>query len=264
MQSKSFGARPFGKVEKGRSKAPTMSQHRPGKKRKVWEDDGVQKGKIGSAKKGRQGDWSDVDSDSDSERETRRFSKSKKERSWDSDEGDSSEDEEDGFMEGDEEETETEPSDSDIPSESEGEDGDFEADNYDTDDDMEFGYLDWGARMTKAAMVPPVTRKYVVIEEYRIVADEDRVLKKMQVELPKDFASLTALEKAGDHYSHLDIPEIKEYQPRKRLGEEVMEQEVYGIDPYTHNLLLDTMPVETTYFTEAQRQQFIEEVCTSS
>ncbi|BBN01324.1 [histone H3]-lysine4 N-trimethyltransferase ATXR3 [Marchantia polymorpha subsp. ruderalis] len=259
MQSKSFGARPFGKVEKGRSKAPTMSQHRPGKKRKVWEDDGVQKGKIGSAKKGRQGDWSDVDSDSDSERETRRFSKSKKERSWDSDEGDSSEDEEDGFMEGDEEETETEPSDSDIPSESEGEDGDFEADNYDTDDDMEFGYLDWGARMTKAAMVPPVTRKYVVIEEYRIVADEDRVLKKMQVELPKDFASLTALEKAGDHYSHLDIPEIKEYQPRKRLGEEVMEQEVYGIDPYTHNLLLDTMPVETTYFTEAQRQQFIEE-----
>lgn len=39
----------------------------------------------------------------------------------------------------------------------------------------------WGARMTKAAMVPPLTRKYEVIEEYRIVDDVERVLAKMKV-----------------------------------------------------------------------------------
>lgn len=39
----------------------------------------------------------------------------------------------------------------------------------------------WGARMTKAAMVPPLTRKYEVIEEYRIVDDFERVASKMKV-----------------------------------------------------------------------------------
>lgn len=39
----------------------------------------------------------------------------------------------------------------------------------------------WGARMTKAAMVPPLTRKYEVIEEYRIVDDVERVAAKMKV-----------------------------------------------------------------------------------
>jgi hypothetical protein len=39
----------------------------------------------------------------------------------------------------------------------------------------------WGARMTKAAMVPPLTRKYEVIEEYRIVDDFERVAAKMKV-----------------------------------------------------------------------------------
>lgn len=39
----------------------------------------------------------------------------------------------------------------------------------------------WGARMTKAAMVPPLTRKYEVIEEYRFVEDVERVAAKMKV-----------------------------------------------------------------------------------
>lgn len=39
----------------------------------------------------------------------------------------------------------------------------------------------WGARMTKAAMVPPLTRKYEVIEEYRIIDDFERVATKMKV-----------------------------------------------------------------------------------
>lgn len=42
----------------------------------------------------------------------------------------------------------------------------------------------WGARMTKAAMVPPLTSKYEVVEEYRIVDDIERVALKMKV-LPK-------------------------------------------------------------------------------
>lgn len=42
----------------------------------------------------------------------------------------------------------------------------------------------WGARMTKAAMVPPLTRKYEVVEEYRIVDDIERVALKMKV-IPK-------------------------------------------------------------------------------
>ncbi|GJU92732.1 hypothetical protein Tco_1317488 [Tanacetum coccineum] len=32
-----------------------------------------------------------------------------------------------------------------------------------------------------------------------------------------------------------------------QLGDEVIEQEVYGIDPYTHNLLLDSIPEESDW-----------------
>ncbi|XP_024381473.1 histone-lysine N-methyltransferase ATXR3 isoform X3 [Physcomitrium patens] len=118
----------------------------------------------------------------------------------------------------------------------------------------------WGARMTKAAMVPPLTRKYEVIEEYRIVDDFERVASKMKVILPDDYEEkLWAAKKVGDRYAHLDVPELKECRPRKRLGKEVLEQEVYGIDPYTYNLLLNTMPADTELFTEKQKQLFIEE-----
>uniref|UniRef100_A0A7I4A821 CCHC-type domain-containing protein n=1 Tax=Physcomitrium patens TaxID=3218 RepID=A0A7I4A821_PHYPA len=118
----------------------------------------------------------------------------------------------------------------------------------------------WGARMTKAAMVPPLTRKYEVIEEYRIVDDYERVVAKMKVELPDDYEEkLRVAKKGGDRFAHLDVPELKEFKPRKRLGEEVLEQEVYGIDPYTYNLLLNTMPADTESFTDKQKQLFIEE-----
>lgn len=82
------------------------------------------------------------------------------------------------------------------------------------------------------------------------------------MELPDDYEEKLqeAKEKGGDQYAHLDFPDIKEFRPRKRLGEEVVEQEVYGIDPFTYNLLLNTMPADTVIFTEKQKQLFIEEV----
>jgi len=82
---------------------------------------------------------------------------------------------------------------SDVASESEGVDEALEDDaNEDTEsDEGQHGLQEqgssrdwWGARMTKAAMVPPVTRKYEVIEEYRIVEDKERVEQKMKVLFP--------------------------------------------------------------------------------
>ena len=122
--------------------------------------------------------------------------------------------------------------------------------------------LIWGARMTKAAMVPPVTRKYESIEEYAIVADEEEVKKRMIVSLPEDYDKIVrAQEDRGIEFSHLEMPELREYQPRKRVLAEVLEQEVYGIDPYTHNLLIDSMPTNRTDFPDDRRHQLIEEVC---
>jgi len=82
------------------------------------------------------------------------------------------------------------------------------------------------------------------------------------VSLPDDYEEKlqAANEKSGDRFAHLDVPELKEFKPRKRLGEEVLEQEVYGIDPFTYNLLLNTMPADTELFTDRQKQLFIEEV----
>lgn len=84
-----------------------------------------------------------------------------------------------------------------------------------------------------------------------------------KVSLPDDYDEKlqAANEKSGDRYAHLDVPELKDFKPRKRLGEEVLEQEVYGIDPFTYNLLLNTMPADTELFTDRQKQLFIEEVC---
>lgn len=81
--------------------------------------------------------------------------------------------------------------------------------------------------------------------------------------LPDDYEEKlkAANAKDGDRFAHLDVPELKDFKPRKRLGEEVVEQEVYGIDPFTYNLLLNTMPADTELFTDRQKQLFIEEVC---
>lgn len=135
-------------------------------------------------------------------------------------------------------------------------DGYFTADEglYSMTDDRE-----WGARMTKASLVPPVTRKYEVIEQYVIVADEDEVQRKMKVSLPEDYNEKLSAQKNGTEESDMEIPEVKDYKPRKQLGDEVIEQEVYGIDPYTHNLLLDSMPEELDWPLH-EKHLFIEEV----
>ncbi|XP_058729581.1 histone-lysine N-methyltransferase ATXR3-like isoform X1 [Vicia villosa] len=117
---------------------------------------------------------------------------------------------------------------------------------------------EWGARMTKASLVPPVTRKYDVIDQYVIVADEDDVQRKMRVSLPDDYAEKLAAQKNGTEESDMELPEVKDYKPRKRLENEVIEQEVYGIDPYTHNLLLDSMP-EGLDWSLQEKHVFIEE-----
>lgn len=80
--------------------------------------------------------------------------------------------------------------------------------------------------------------------------------------MPDDYEDKfrAAKEKRGDQYAHLDIPDLKKFRPRKRLDEEVLEQEVYGIDPFTYNMLLNTMPADTPEFTEKHKQLFIEEV----
>lgn len=118
---------------------------------------------------------------------------------------------------------------------------------------------EWGARMTKASLVPPVTRKYEVIDHYVIVADEEEVKRKMQVSLPEDYDEKLNAMKNGTEESDMEIPEVKDYKPRKSLGGEVLEQEVYGIDPYTHNLLLDSMPDESDW-SLVEKHLFIEEV----
>ncbi|CAK9199570.1 unnamed protein product [Sphagnum troendelagicum] len=211
------------------------------------------------------------DRDQDKERDARPLLRIKKSH-WSESEAESSEEDDDvdeaSFEE--QEEEETEASGSDVASESEGVDEALEDDaNEDTEsDEGQHGLQEqgssrdwWGARMTKAAMVPPVTRKYEVIEEYRIVEDKERVEQKMKVHMPDDYEDKfrAAKEKRGDQYAHLDIPDLKKFRPRKRLDEEVLEQEVYGIDPFTYNMLLNTMPADTPEFTEKHKQLFIEE-----
>ncbi|KAJ6371930.1 hypothetical protein OIU77_002280 [Salix suchowensis] len=149
--------------------------------------------------------------------------------------------------------TDTE-SDLDFRSESRPEDS--RGDEYFMTDDDE---REWGARMTKASLVPPVTRKYEVIDQYVIVADEEDVQRKMSVSLPDDYAEKLDAQKNGTEELDMELPEVKDYKPRKQLGDEVIEQEVYGIDPYTHNLLLDSMPEEVDW-PLSQKHMFIEDV----
>ncbi|XP_078428561.1 SET domain protein 2 [Wolffia australiana] len=118
---------------------------------------------------------------------------------------------------------------------------------------------EWGARMTKASLVPPVTRKYEVIDQYVVVADEEEVKRKMAVALPEDYEEKLRAQKSGLDETDMQIPEVKDYKPRKTLGVEVIEQEVYGIDPYTHNLLLDSMPDDADW-PLVEKHNFIEEI----
>ncbi|KAF5746032.1 SET domain protein 2 isoform 1 [Tripterygium wilfordii] len=151
---------------------------------------------------------------------------------------------------------------SDLDLRSESQAGESRADGYLTADDRFDPLTDereWGARMTKASLVPPVTRKYEVIDQYVIVADEEEVRRKMSVSLPEDYAEKLDAQKNGLEELDMELPEVKDYKPRKQLGDEVIEQEVYGIDPYTHNLLLDSMP-EDLHWPLPEKQLFIEDV----
>jgi len=145
---------------------------------------------------------------------------------------------------------------SDLDFRSEGRPGDSRGDEYFMTDEDE---REWGARMTNASLVPPVTRKYEVIDQYVIVADEEDVQRKMSVSLPDDYAEKLDAQKNGTEELDMELPEVKDYKPRKQLGDEVIEQEVYGIDPYTHNLLLDSMPEEVDW-PLSQKHMFIEDV----
>ncbi|CAN1232252.1 Histone-lysine N-methyltransferase ATXR3 [Linum perenne] len=143
---------------------------------------------------------------------------------------------------------------SDMEFQSGGRDGNFRAGYFMEEDERE-----WGARMTKASLVPPVTRKYEVIDRYVTVADEDDVQRKMCVSLPDDYAEKLDAQKSGKEELDMELPEVKDYKPRKQLGDEVIEQEVYGIDPYTHNLILDSMPEEMDRSLQ-DKHVFIEDV----
>ncbi|VAI87563.1 unnamed protein product [Triticum turgidum subsp. durum] len=210
----------------------------------------------------RGGNWATASAGADAssrafDREIKRsLSKLKK---MDVDSGSETSDDDDGYSEGDETESETTVSDteSDLDSNSAAWDlrGNsmklFESGDSVGDD------RGWGARMTKASLVPPVTRKYEVIEKYLIVADEEEVQRKMRVALPDDYSEKLLSQKNGTE--NLEIPEVKDYQRRKVPGDEVLEQEVYGIDPYTHNLLRDIMPADVG-LSSADKHTFIEEV----
>ncbi|XP_074379829.1 histone-lysine N-methyltransferase ATXR3-like [Apium graveolens] len=152
-------------------------------------------------------------------------------------------------------------SESELNFESEGRGKESRWDDYFNADDSCEAFSEnreWGARMTNVSLVPPVTRKYEVLDRYVIVADEEEVERKMQVSLPDEYKEKLDLQRSGTDMS-MEIPEIKDYKPRKRLGDEVLEQEVYGIDPYTHNLLLDSMP-EDFDWPLSDKRVFIEDV----
>ncbi|RWW20568.1 hypothetical protein GW17_00015319 [Ensete ventricosum] len=194
------------------------------------------------------------------DREIKRSLSKLKKREMDSD-SETSEDVENDFSEDDRGEDESTASDTESDLEIHSGSGMWDL-KGEMDESLESVVTDdreWGARMTKASLVPPVTRKYEVIDKYLIVADQEEVQRKMQVALPDDYSEKLLAQKSGTEESDMEIPEVKDYKPRKTLGVEVLEQEVYGIDPYTHNLLLDSMPEEPDW-PLADRHKFIEEI----
>ena len=70
---------------------------------------------------------------------------------------------------------------------------------------------------------------------------------RMRVSLPKDYVEKLYAQKIGTEESDMELPEVKDYKTRKLLGDEDIEQQVYGINPYTHNLLLDSTPKEVDW-----------------
>ena len=175
------------------------------------------------------------------------------------DSGSETSDDDDGYSEGDETESETTVSDTESDVDVHSGAWDLKGNSLKLLEPSESVTDDriLGGRMTKASLVPPVTRKYEVIEEYLIVADEEEVQRKTRVALPDDYSEKLLSQKNGTE--NLELPEVKDYQPRKVPGDEILEQEVYGIDPYTHNLLCDIMPADLD-LSPIDKHIFIEEV----
>nr|POE73391.1 histone-lysine n-methyltransferase atxr3 [Quercus suber] len=92
-------------------------------------------------------------------------------------------------------------------------------------------------------------------------SDEDNMQRKMRmrVSLPEDYAEKLYAQKSGTEELDMELPEVKDYKTRKLLGDEDIEQEVYGINPYTHSLLLDSMPKELDW-PLLEKHLFIEDV----
>ena len=61
--------------------------------------------------------------------------------------------------------------------------------------------------MTKAAMVPPVTRQYDVIEEYVIVEEKESVLEKLKVDLPADYEERVKAAQASGQGQRVSAPQ---------------------------------------------------------
>ena len=197
-----------------------------------------------------------------SDREIRRRLSKLNKKSMDSESETSDDDLDKSYEDGkSDSDTTTSDSESDREVHSESLSRESRGDGYFTSEE-ELGFItddrEWGARMTKASLVPPVTRKYEVIDQYCIVADEEDVRRKMRVSLPDDYAEKLSAQKNGTEESDMELPEVKDYKPRKQLGNEVIEQEGYGIDPYTHNLLLDSMPEELDWSLQ-EKHLFIED-----
>eukprot|EP00898_Chlorokybus_atmophyticus_P004892 jgi/Chlat1/5403/Chrsp35S05223 len=92
-----------------------------------------------------------------------------------------------------------------------------------------------GARMGDMAMAPPTVRKYDTLEDYEIVADFETVDKKMTLCLPENGEPVI-------QWPAYDMPLIRPAERPKKLGTEVVEQEVYGLDPHNFNCLMDAFP----------------------
>ena len=82
---------------------------------------------------------------------------------------------------------------------------------------------------------------------------------RMRVSLPKDYVEKLYAQKIGTEESDMELPEVNDYKTRKLLGDEDIEQQVYGINPYTHNLLLDSTPKELDW-PLLEKHLFIEDV----
>lgn len=81
----------------------------------------------------------------------------------------------------------------------------------------------------------------------------------MRVSLFDDYEDKVNVQKNGCEEVDMEIFEVKEYKFRKQFGEEVIEQEVYGVDFYIYNFFFDSMFEDVDWFS-MEKYVFIEDV----